>query len=171
MYAVFAMRKMELVNRINAIQLRLLEFSQKLTDLAMLGANAQDGIFTPEELATSPASIFMDQLRLSNGAIASAGPVAAQKMQLYLMNQANLQQRGIVNQYPVNYNMIYNELFRKELETYGKRIGKLIAAEETKIQNEKIRLETQLKAAHAELEKVEKAEEDGIKRSTPNYTA
>ena len=171
MYAVFAMRKMELVNRINAIQLRLLAFSQKLTDLAMLGANAQDGIITPEELMSSPASIFMDQLRLTNGAIAMAGPIASQKMQLYLMNQADLQQRGIINQNPVNYNLIFNELFRQELEVQGRKIAKLISAEETKVQNEKIRLETQLKAAQQELEKGEKAEDDGSKRSTPTYTA
>ena len=171
MYAVFAMRKMELNNRINAIQLKLMEFSQKLTDLAMLGANTQDGIVTPDELVNSPASIFMDQMAMSNGAIGMAMPMAQQKMQFYMMNQAALMQQGIVNQTPVNYNFVFNAIFKQELENQGRRIAKRIAAEETKIQNQKIRLETQLKAAERELEHVEKAEDDGIKRSAPRYTA
>jgi len=171
MYAIFAMRKIELTNRINAIQLKLMEFSQKLTDLAMLGANTQDGIVTPDEIMNSPSSIFMDQMQMTNGAIAMAGPMAAQKMQFYLMNQAALQQQGIVNQFPVNYNMVFNAMFKNELEGQGRQMAKRIAAEETKIQNQKIRLETQLKAAQTELDSVEKAEDEGIKRATPKYVA
>ena len=40
---------------------------------------------------------------------------------------------------------------------------------ETEIQNEKLQIETQLKAAEAEMESVTKAEEQGIKESAPKY--
>lgn len=169
MFAIFTMRKMELTDRINRIQVELMNLRDQLTDLAMFGANAQDGMITPEELMCSPASIFMHQLGFGNAAIRSALPMANMNMHMYLRNQAGLQAGGIVNEMPVNHNLVFNALLRQQLERQGKAMEKRIAAEERKIEQKKLRLEAQEKAASAELEKVEKAEEEGIRRSAPNY--
>ncbi len=167
--ACFTMRKIHLNTRMNMLQLQLNQIVQKIQDLSMLGANAMDGIITPDELMTSPASIFMDQLRFSNLAINNAGGRAVANMQLYLGNQAALAQQGIVNTMPTDHNHIFNALLRQELEKFGKYMSKRVSAEENKLQTRKLKIESELKVAQAEYERVEKAEEEGIKRTAPNY--
>ena len=169
MYALFAMRKMELTSRINQIQYRLMQLSQKLTDIALFGANVQDGMITPDEFMNSPASLFGAQLQFGHQAMQLAVPQAQAQMNMYLQYQAAMANSGVMNPMQPNNALMFNSFLRQALESVAKGMQKRIAAEENKIQMEKTRLETQLKAAQSELEQCEKAEEDGIKRSTPRY--
>lgn len=171
MYAIFAMRKMLLTTRINQIQHKLMQLSQKLNDIALFGANIQDGVITPDEFMNSPASIFGAQVQFGQQAIQTAIPQANMQMQLYLQNQAYQQQMGLNTQMRPDDNLMYREFLRQAMESAARSMTKRIAAEENKIAMERTRLETQLKAAQSELENCERAEDEGIKRSAPKYTA
>lgn len=69
----------------------------------------------------------------------------------------------------MNQFFIFNSFFRQALDAAGKAQQAQIKKMETEIQNEKLQIETQLKAAEAEMEGVTKAEEQGIKESAPKY--
>lgn len=169
MYAIFAMRKMSLTTRINQIQTRLMQLSQKLSDIALFGANMQDGILSPEEAMYSPASMFGHQLQCSNNIFMQAMPMAQMHMSMYMQQQAMYGAQGLANPYQQNPALVFRSILQQAMEFAARGMQKRIAAEENKIQMEKTRLETQLKAAMHELEQCEKAEEEGIKRSTPKY--
>ncbi len=169
MYAIFAMRKMELTSRINQIQCRLMELSQKLTDIALFGANIEDGIISPEEFVSSPSSVFDAQLLFGVMTLKPAKSIAEKRTESCLAYDAMLRKNGLKSVLPINPNSLYAQNFQQVLSQMSKGIQKRIAAEETKIQMEKTRLETQLKAAEAELQQCDNAEQKGIERSTPKY--
>ena len=73
------------------------------------------------------------------------------------------------NSINMNQFFIFNSFFRQALDAAGKAQQAQIKKMETEIQNEKLQIETQLKAAEAEMEGVTKAEEQGIKESAPKY--
>lgn len=169
MYVVFAMRKMMLTSRINQIQYRLTQLSQKLADLALFGANVEDGVITPNEFMNSPASLYGAQIQFGQQAMQQAVPQAQLQMQMYLQYQQAMGNAGAMGQMMPNNGLMFNAFLRQSLESVAKSINKRIAAEENKIQMEKTRLETQQKIIQAELEQCEKAEEEGIRRSAPKY--
>ena len=73
------------------------------------------------------------------------------------------------NSINMNQFFIFNSFFRQALDAAGKAQQAQVKKMETEIQNEKLQIETQLKAAEAEMESVTKAEEQGIKESAPKY--
>jgi len=160
---------MELTSRINQIQYKLMQLSQKLTDIALFGANVQDGVISPDEFMSSPASIFGAQVQAGGQFMQLAVPQAQLQMQMYLQYQQAMGGSGLVNQMQPNNGLLFNAFLRQSLESVARGVQKRIAAEENKIQMEKTRLETQLKAAQSELEQCERAEEEGMKRSAPKY--
>ncbi len=167
MYAIFTMRKMQLISRINDIQYKLIQFSQKLTDLALFGSNIQDGVITPDELANSPASLFLPHMQFGNAAMMNAFPQAQFQMEMYQQYQAHMNNPNALTLQVQNF--MFNAFMKQSLEAVAKGTLKRIAAEEKKIQMEKTRLEAQLKAAQSELESCDRAIDDGIKSSTPKY--
>lgn len=169
MYAIFSMRKMELTSRINQIQYKLMELSQKLTDIALFGANVQDGVITPDEFINSPAGLFGPMLIFGKQAMGQAVPQADFQMKLYKEYQAKMLNSGTTGQMMPSDQFMYNGFLRQSLESVAKGMQKRIAAEENKIQMQKTRLETQLKAAQAELQSCEGAEQQGLKQATPKY--
>ncbi len=169
MYAVFAMRKMLLTQRINQINFKLMQLSQKQSDLALFGANIQDGMVTPDEYMNSPASLFGAQMQFGQQAMMMAMPQAQVQMQYYMQQQQMMQMQGIQPQMMPNQNNVFQSFIRQALESAAKGMTKRVAAEENKIEMERTRLTTQLKAAQQELESCEKGEDEGIKRSTPKY--
>lgn len=171
MYVVFAVRKMELTARINRMQLKLLELQQKESDLVSYGGNVQDGLITPYEAANSPASIFGRQQQFMGDALAAAGPEAQQAYNIWKANY-DVAQANSNGQLMDSYDpqMMFNGFFKQSLEASAKEEQNNIKKIETEIALEKVMLETHIKAAEAELEKVEKAEDAGIKRSAPDFT-
>lgn len=167
MYAIFTMRKMQLISRINDIQYKLMQLSQKLSDLALFGANIQDGMITPDELANSPASLFLPHMQFANAAMMNAIPQAQFQMEMYKQYQAHMNNPNALT--PQVQNFMFNSLLKQSLESVAKGTLKRIAAEEKKIQMEKARYEQQLKAMQAEVESCDRAEEQGIKNTTPKY--
>lgn len=180
MYAIFTMRKLQLTQRINNLQYRLMQISQKLQDLSAYGGNVADGIISPTEFMNSPASIFGVNMNYLNSSVPKALYQASMSTQMYTNNiiQMNAMSGG---QYsfavdPSNHNSIFNNqffvfnsFFKQALDAAGKAEAAKIKRLETELQNEKLAIDTQLKSAEKELESVEKAEEKGIERSTPKY--
>ena len=180
MYAIFTMRKLQLTQRINQLQYRQMQLAQRLQDLAAYAANIADGIITPGEFMNGPASIFGVQMNYLNSSVPKALFQASMTSQMYMnsLTQANLQSGGQygmavdpTNPNSINMNQffIFNSFFKQALDAAGKAEQAQVKKMETEIQNEKLQIETQLRAAEAELEGVTKAEEDGIKNSAPKY--
>lgn len=180
MYAIFTMRKLQLTQRINSLQYRLMQISQKLQDLSVYAGNVADGVISPSEFMNSPASIFGVNMNFLNNSVPKALYQASMSTQMYTNNIINLNNAS-GGQYayaldPSNPNSIYNNqffvfnsFFKQALDAAGKAEAAKVKRLETDLQNEKLMIDTQLKAAEKELESVEKAEEKGIERSTPKY--
>lgn len=181
MYAIFTMRKMLLTSRINALNTKLMQLSQKTQDLATYAANIADGVITPEEAANSPASIFQRQSSYMNMSIPNALNDANFKTQQYMMQYGGLNTMSngqlvngidptgttsIPNQAALN-----NSFYKQAMQEAANIESKRIEAIEKELDQQKLKIDTQLKEAQAELESVEKAEEAGIKSSAPKYSA
>ena len=180
MYAIFTMRKLQLTQRINQLQYRQIQIQQRLTDLAAYAGNIADGIITPGEFMNSPASIFGVQLNFLNSSIPKALFEAGSATNMYMNNIHNMNvlsggQYGTAvdpsnpQSLYVNQFFIFNSFLKQALEAAGKAEAAKIKKLETEIQQEKLQIDTQLKAAETELKNVEEAESKGIEASAPKY--
>ena len=68
-----------------------------------------------------------------------------------------------------NQFFIFNSFFKQALDAAGKAEAAKVKRLETDITNQKLMIETQLKAAETELQKVEEQESRGIERTAPKY--
>ena len=90
MYAIFTMRKLQLTQRINNLQYRLMELSQKLQDLSVYAGNVADGVISPGEFMSSPASIFGVNMNFFNNSVPKALFEASRSTQMYNANIMNM---------------------------------------------------------------------------------
>ena len=180
MYAIFTMRKLQLTQRINQIQYRLMQLSQRKMDLAVYAGNVADGIISPSEFMNSPASIFGVNLNFFNNSVPKALFEASRASQAYNMNIANMNmasngQYGMAvdpsnpNSVYANQFFVFNAFFKQALDAAGKAEAAKIKKLETEIEMQEKMLTTQLQAAQEELKSAEKAEEEGIKNAAPKY--
>ena len=95
MYAIFTMRKLQLTQRINQLQYRQMQLSQRLMDLATYAGNVADGILTPGEFMSSPASIFGVQMNFLNSSIPKALFQAGTATNMYMTNIHNMNMLNI----------------------------------------------------------------------------
>lgn len=168
MYAIFTMRKLMLTNRINSIQLKMMEISQKTMDLASYSANIADGNVSIEELANSSASIYQRQMLFNqvNGANANVQADAAMQNLIASGGIANAQASGA----EVNLNSLFTSFYQNAMKSAAENEQKKISVMEKELDQQRLKLETQLQAAQKELEQVEQAETKGIEMSTPKYS-
>ncbi len=180
MYAIFTMRKLQLTQRINQLQYRQMELAQRLQDLAVYAGNVADGVISPSEFMSSPASIFGAQMNFFNNSVPKSLFEAARSSQIYNanimnMNAASNGQYGMAvdptnpNSIFANQYFVFNAFFKQALDAAGKAEAAKVKRLETDIQNQKLQIDTQLKAAEAELKSVEEAEQKGIEASAPKY--
>lgn len=170
MFAMFTIRKLALTSRINQIQYQLMMLAQRLTDLGMYGANIQDGYVSPDEMLNSSGSLFAANMQYNQRSFMRAAPFAEMAFRNYAVNQQQMMAQGLITQDQLpDFFMARRAIYMQVLQEQAKGETKRIAVEENRISQEKLRLETQLKAAMAELESVEKAEDQGIKQSAPKY--
>lgn len=180
MYAIFTMRKLQLTQRINNLQCRLMQLSQKLQDLSVYAGNVADGIITPGEFMSSPASIFGVNMNFFNNSVPKALFAASRASQMYNANMMNMNamsrgQYGMavdpsnMNALYANQIFVFNAFFKQALDAAGKSEAQRVKRLETDITNQKLMIETQLKAAETELQKVEEQESKNIERTAPKY--
>lgn len=180
MYAIFTMRKLQLLQRINQIQYQLMQLSQRQQDLAVFAGNVADGIISPSEFMNSPASIFGANMNFFNNSVPKSLFEASRASQAYNMNIMNMNaasngQYGMAvdpsnpNSVYANQFFVFNAFFKQALDAAGKAEAAKIKRLETDIENKTKMLDTQLKAAQAELKSAEEAEQKGIESATPKY--
>ena len=174
------MRKLQLTQRINNLQCRLMEISQKLQDLSVYAGNVADGVITPDEFMSSPASIFGVNMNYFNNSVPQALYDASRATQIYNANMLNMNaaagghygmliDQSKPQQLQANQFFIFNAFFKQALDAAGKAEAAKVKRLETDITNQKLMIETQLKAAETELQKVEEQESKGIESSAPKY--
>ena len=180
MYAIFTMRKLHLTQRINDLQFKLMQISQKFTDLSVYAGNVADGVISPSEFLNSPASIFGVNMNFFNNSVPKALFEASQASQAYNMNLLNMNSASgghygmaVDSSNPqaifANQFFVFSAFFKQALDAAGKAEAANIKRIEADIQAQKQMIETQLKAAQAELQEVEKQEDANIKASAPKY--
>ncbi len=168
-----SVRSMMLANRKHDLNFKLLQISQRLMDLQTYGSNISDGVLSQSEMASSPSSFFGRQSAYLSRSSAIAYQSAGIKTNDYLQRIGAINQ-GTQGQYTlasegeganVQPYLIFNQIYKAELEEFSKQEQAKINREEKKLTQEKLQIETQLKAADAEYENVQKAMEDDIKKS------
>lgn len=157
-----------------------MELSQKLQDLSVYAGNVADGVITPGEFMSSPASIFGANMNFFNNSVPQALFEASRSTQMYNNNILNMNaasgghyamlvdpsrpQSIYANQF-----FVFNAFFKQALDAAGKAEAQQVKRLETDITNQKLMIETQLKAAETELQKVEEQESKNIERTAPKY--
>ncbi len=176
-WVFLSLRKMQLKQKLSAYQNRLIQISQKLMDTQELAAAVADGKITYQEATSGPSSMFGTQLNFlgqsSNIAYQSAQiKTNAYLQQMQSINQAtggqyqysldptsmtSYMQNGQIQPY-----LIFNNIYQEELEAYAQQYSQLLNREEQDLEQEKLTLETQIKAIEAEYQSVEDQESQNI---------
>ncbi|GBF22653.1 hypothetical protein tpqmel_0057 [Candidatus Gastranaerophilus sp. (ex Termes propinquus)] len=172
-WVMLSLRKATLKSRMSDLQMQSLQLSQRIQDLQHYASSIADGSISMSEMANSPSSIFGTQMQY----IAASSPIAYQSAQIkttaYLQQMGQLQM-DTQGQYQlvtdptgatsdVDPYLVFNEIYKQELKEYSKQIGEKVHAEEKELESQRLRIESQLKAAEAEYESVAKQEDSNIK--------
>ena len=157
-----------------------MQLMQRSQDLAVYSGNVADGIIDPGEFMNSPASIFGVNMNYFNNSVPQALYNASMATQIYNANMMNMNaasggQYGMLvdpsnpRSIQANQFFVFNAFFKQSLDAAGKAEAAKVKRLETEITNQKLMIETQLKAAETELQKVEEQESKGIEQSAPKY--
>lgn len=168
---IFTYRRQQIIPLKANLNMRLMELRQKLMDLQSYSANIADGSVSMNDLMTSPSSMF-NRLSLFMTVSHNLAYQNATAKTFYLSNVPgaipNFQNPQMQQQYQQT---MFQKFYEEEKQNFSKQETKVLNAQETQIQQEIAKIETQLKMYEAEEEKDAKAEDDGIKKSAPNYVA
>lgn len=168
---IFTARKLELVNRQHQLQYKLLTLTRKLTDLQQYAANISDGSISMHDMMNTPPSMFTRQMAFMMYSHNASIFGAQQQMQMMgPMMQQQMMQMQDPNAQMQYQNWVFQNLYKQQRELAGRQETALLNQQEKQITEEKTKLETQLKMLETELESVKKAEDNGVKQATPQYT-
>ena len=166
---MFGFRKICLIRQRNDLSYRIMQLSRKIQDLQQYSANIADGSVSMYDMMNTPASMFNRQMMFSiyshNMAMAGAqqnfmmmGPMINMQMQQMDPNAQAMYQRWI-----------FNGLYQQQKERVKKVEEKLLYQQETEIEQEKAKLESQLKMVEQELQGVTEGENKSFETWKPNY--
>ena len=176
-WAFLSLRKMQLKQRLGAYQNRLIQISQKIMDMQELAASVADGKITYQEATSGPSSMFGTQLNFLGQSSNIAYQSAQIKTNAYLQQmQAINQATGGQYQYALDPNsmtsymqngqiqpfLVFNDIYQEELKAYADQYAQMLNREEQDLEQEKLTLETQIKAIEAEYEAVSEQEDQNI---------
>ena len=105
-----------------------------------------------------------------NGALQNAQQ-QMQQMMMMPQVQAQMQQMQDPNQQMMYQNWIFDNLYKQQREQFGKVEQKLLNEQEKEIQQEKAKLETQLKMLEAEFDSTKQGEDKAASSWKPEYVA
>lgn len=150
-YAIFTVRKLMLTNRINRLNFRIMQLSQQQQTLADMSGRMQQ----QQAMQQNMMSLYFNNMRNQS--------IMASMQQN--CGQMNIMDSMAIQNYFNNMQMGTNQMMSMQND------GQLqnVAMQENQIELERKNLETQVKAATAELESVEKAEDSQIKASAPKF--
>lgn len=158
----------------------MMQLMQRLQDLSVYAGNVADGVISPSEFMSSPASIFGANMNFFNNSVPKSLYEASRASQAYNANIMNMNiasngQYGMAvdpsnpNSIYANQFFVFNAFFKQALDAAGKAEAAKVKRLETDIMSQKLMIETQLKAAETELQKVEDTEMKNIERTAPKY--
>lgn len=167
---IFAYRRQDIIRRKSDLNMKLLELNQKIMDLQSYTATVANGTVSLNDLVNAPATMFgpMSIFMMTTNQAAYAG--ASEKFAV--LSQMGAIQQAQTPQLQQQYNAyIMNQLQQQEREKMGKVEEKRLNAMDKQIEQQKAKIETQLKMLDAEEESVKQGEEKGAKDSAPKYVA
>ena len=171
---VFAYRKIQILRQKNDLNYRLMKLNQKLEDLQQYASNIADGSVSMSDMMNTPALMFgrtmMYMTYSHNGALQNAQQ-QMQQMMMMPQVQAQMQQMQDPNQQMMYQNWIFDNLYKQQREQFGKVEQKLLNEQEKEIQQEKAKLETQLKMLEAEFDSTKQGEDKAASSWKPEYVA
>lgn len=171
---IFGYRKIQILRQKSDLNFRIMQLSQKLRDLQQYAANIADGSVSVSDMMNTPASMFnrtlMYMTYAHNGSLMNAQQQMQQMMSLPQI-QAQMQQISDPNQQMMYQNWIFENLYKQQREQFGKVEAKLLNEQEKEIEQEKAKLETQLKMIDAEYESVKQGEDKAAQQWKPEYVA
>ena len=168
---IFGFRKIDIIRQKNDLNYRLMQVTKKLSDLQQYAANIGDGSVSMFDMMNTPASMFNRQMMFSiyshNMALAGAQQnfMMMQPMMNMQMQQMNPNAQAMYQQW------VFQNLYKQQKERINKVEKKLLNQQETQIQQEKAKIESQLKMLDQELQSVSEAENKAIENWKPNYVA
>lgn len=169
---IFAYRKLDITRQKSDLNYRLMQLTQKLTDLQQYAANIADGSVSMSDMLNTPGSMFGRQLMYMNYAHNMA--VFGAQQQMYMLQpqlQAQMSQMGNPQYQYMYQQWVFKSLYEQQRQQIGKQEQKLLNEQEKQIQAEKAKLETQIKMLDQEYESVKQAEDKGVQQMKPEYTA
>ena len=169
-WVIQALRKQELKTRINELTSKQLKISQEIMDLQRVASNIEDGLLTTNEIANTPSSHFGTQMDFFEYSSQMAYESATTKTDAYLQQlQATGGNTGNQYQYAmgdtVQPAIVFNEIYKQELKEIAKQKIDDINAEEKELEQEKLTIESQLKAAESEYQSLEGSLDNAIQQS------
>lgn len=171
---IFGYRKLQIIRQKNELNYRLMNLTQKLSDLQKYAANIADGKVSMSDMMNTPASMFNRTLMYMayshNGSMMNAQQQMQQMMMLPQV-QAQMQQMQDPNQQMMYQNWIFDNLYKQQRQQFGEVEKKLLNEQEKEIEQEKAKLETQLKMLDAEFESVKQGEDKAAQQWKPEYVA
>lgn len=167
-----------MIRQKNELNYRIVALTRKLNELQQYAANIGDGTLSMTDMLNVPASMFNRTMAFMmyshNGALRGA-QMNMQMMSPQINMQIQQMQQMSQNQDPnaaaMYQNYIFQNLYKQELEKYQKHEQKLLNQQEQEIQQEKARLEAQLRMVEAEYESTVQAEKQSAQFWKPEYVA
>ena len=165
-FLVLFARKMMLKNQASDLNYKLMQKQQELQDLQSYTASIADGEVSLNDLSTAPASMFgnMTQFMVGSHNYAMMGAQgqyammgAQQPMTQDAMAQAQYQQ------------LVFKNLYDQQKQQYLKAEQARLHVKEKSMENERLKLEQQLKLIESELSTIDKSIDNGIKDAVPQY--
>lgn len=166
---LFSYRHQDIIARKSRLNLKLDQLMRQLMDLQSYASRIADGNVTMDDMINCPATMFNRMSIFTMTAGQSAVMNTEQKFAIMSqMNPTFLQ--GVDPSYQAAYvQMMKKQLYDQEMQKASDGEAKRLNVEETKINQEKARVETQLKMLDAEEEQVTKGEDDSAKKAAPQF--
>jgi glycosidase len=160
-WVLLAIRKQELRNRINQLTQKQIDISQEVMDLQSYASNIEDGVVTFNEMAGTPSRYYGTQIGFMGTSSQVAYNSAMVKASAYL---DQLQQNGMdtdgqyqnildptgSGQYgdgTVQPAVLFNQIYKQELEEYAKKAREQINQQEKELEQERLQVEVKIKTA------------------------
>ena len=175
-YAIFTARKLMLTNRVNQLQMRIMQLSQQQQTLSDNAGRLERALANTRNLFSNIGNAFQMGFTMQQQAMSASLMKSLQESGGY-MNNTNVQSalasmgsllNGGANFMATPMGMGLN-LMNQSLNAINESKMRQIKEMENQIELERKSLETQLAAAQKELESVEKAEEKAIDNAAPKF--
>ena len=166
-FLVLFARKMSLKNQVSDLNYRLMQKEQELQDLQSYTAAIADGEVSLNDLSSAPASMFGNLTQYMIGSNNYAMTAAQTQFGAFGAQMPTVSSDAAYQQQ--YQNLVFKNLYDTQKQQYLKAEQAKLHVKEKSIENEKLKLEQQLKLIEGELSTIDKSIDNGIKDAVPQY--